>query len=138
MNYLKKVLIIVLGFMSSSIGQAELVYLAKVDFAGTIFNDLLVLDSFIDEKPQTKGSLTVPGQFTTRFLGQRNYYKASPNISFSTTAIENGKEITIKGYIEEDLFTNEILTGYLDVYLNRGKDVVRAELSAELIYKDEK
>ncbi len=137
MNIIMKSFVILLGLVVSSVSQAELVYLAKVNFAGTMFNDILVLESSLKDKLIIKGSLTVPGAFTTNFEGRRGY-KADPSINFKTTAIENGKEIIIEGYIEGSYFSDDKLTGYLDVYLDEGKKKVRAELSAELIYEDDK
>ena len=137
MNTVVKSFIVVLGLVLSSVSHAELVYLAKVNFNGTIFNDILVLESELKDKVKVNGSLSVPGVFTTQFIGRRSYTK-SPSIFFKTTAIENGNEITIEGFLEGSSISNKNLTGYLDVYLNEGKEKVRAELNAELIYKDDK
>lgn len=126
---------VVTSFLMMSASQAELVYLAKVNFAGKIFTDIIILEHPIGEKQNINGSLTVPGVFNTKFLGHQVF--DNPTISFNTTAIENGNTLNIRGYLKS-VEPYERLTGFLDVYIGDSKNKVTAPLTAVLIHRDQK
>lgn len=120
-------------FVSVS-SSAELVYLAKVNFGGKIFNDIITLSEPIGHSKSINGSLTVPGVFTTKFVGVKKVSFETPNLEFQTTAIEKGKKIFIYGYLE--LEQGHRLSGYLNVKLSSEGEPVTANLSGALIYEE--
>lgn len=139
MNKTVKVITVmaVTSLLMISASQAELTYLAEVNFAGKIFKDIIILDHPVGERYQINGTLTVPGAFTTKFVGYQGY-QANPSIGFQAEAIENGNSLIIHGFLEGTYQSNKTLKGYLDVYIGDSKKKVRAPLRAILIHEDEK
>ena len=109
--------------------------MAKVNFGGKEFIDVL---SFGDVKTDKKtgevlksGTLTVPGQFTTKFTAKQVVGK-NGKYSFLTTAKEFGRELKISGDIRF-LEDKTKIEGHLDVSMP-GKKSVRASLSGKRVY----
>lgn len=63
--------------------QATEIYLLNTQIGSTLFKDLLVID-------QNQGSLTVPGQFTTKV---KNYSASGTEMRFDIETLENGEPL---------------------------------------------
>ncbi|AUN99531.1 hypothetical protein DOM21_03185 [Bacteriovorax stolpii] len=67
-------------FFLSFNAQAMEIYILNTQIGATTFKDLLIMEN-------GKGSLTVPGQFTTPLL---NYERQEKSMSFNFSTTENG------------------------------------------------
>lgn len=132
-----KVLFMLALILSASISvQAESYYMAKVNFGGKDFIDVFSfkkakVDS-VKKRKVREGTLTVPGQFTTKFVAENIQAKAR-GYTFSTKAMEFGRELSIRG----EIFFNEDesrVEGKLFVSLP-GKETVEAKLNGPKVYK---
>ncbi|WPU64787.1 hypothetical protein [Peredibacter starrii] len=68
--------------------QAMEIYLLDTKINNTVFKDLMIVNSI--KTPKLEGTVTVPGQFTTKMLTVKHDRKL---ITFDISTIENGSPL---------------------------------------------
>lgn len=107
---MKKLILFLYLAMSSSV-FAEEMYLLKAKIGNHLFNDIFIYESCTPR--DLKGSVTVPGMFTSRIeSGECHYEGDIQHISFKIKVNENNQEyyVTYKLSIASELISGTMTT----------------------------
>jgi hypothetical protein len=134
-------LLLTLGLISNA--RADLIYLAKVDFSGKIFNDILTLRSLprpgrlippLDPK-MANGTFTSPGNFTTKVHAvQKIMWSYLYNMEIAGETVENGNPLSFRILVHMDDATEESFSG--TIFGEEGGTEFEGKVTLTLLHKD--
>lgn len=136
MNSALSILFFMLGISLIHSAHAEVIFLAKVQFAERIFHDILVLQQNPSTRPKTlEGSFTVPGQFTSQVTGRTRPFWTSPEgFTVSGQGSEDGQSFSFT--IDVSLRAHSgFYRGTIEV---TSQSSISGSILLEKIYEDDK
>jgi hypothetical protein len=109
-----KTLILVILLLISTAGSAEEIYRLETKIADHVFYDLMVIESKDLSGKDMKGSITVPGHFTSPMVnGIRSINYLSIKYNFEILVKENGQQYKVTYSLVEFYKDSGVIKGSL-------------------------